>query len=1215
MRRPACRSGRALRACLRAFLLPALLVFAPAAEAQSLAELVAATPPGETLVLPAGRVTGRVDLSDSLTLVGGEGTTLAAPEDDAVLVLLPGASLALSGVTLVQEGRTAYALYVDGGDLVLQDCRIEGNFEVAIYVGSGSLSLQDCTIEGGAFAIQAAMGATVTLQGLRLSGQTDTGISVNGATLSLGDVSVTGGSGNGVVVVAAPEFRADGLSISGDFANGLWVESTEKSTLGRLAVQVAGQALILVGGGEASVDGFLLQGSAGGLHAETLATGLRLTRGRIEAGAGATTAALQGLGGLTLDDVEVTGGETGLYVTGPLTGASFSRLLLQSQTGTGLFLDATKGDAPLVIHDLRAIATGTGIAAYFRATGPVTLSQSALIAAGPTVFGSEGWSEPTFQDSALIGAPEVADHELVFDPGPDGTRVFLPEGPLSWAGDPAILPGSLAVTLADFADYLPPDSGLQAPVLAFALGQSFQPQDLALALDYALPFVAEVAAPEDLTEITLAAPEPGWLWDPAAIRITLTGSDGKPVDYLPADFPLPLAAGTYAMALDGRAAGRVTLGPDAAMLALPLPEAPFYAWRDDQGQKWRGPALYLRPKAELSALLAGFRPLRPGEYWGFAPQFAPRAGADRALAAETIAKARERLPRILAEMVELRKAEAWPAYNLRWQEADILLDVFAGFGTLDDAAWLIALDVPEGAEVPQIETAILIEMRLGALADGAAMARARALFAAGMPGDDPARHELHRLVEALGRSGLPEGTALLAQFAAALPEPPAGKAPDPTGVIELSRLSPKRSAGVPEAFLDRFASDLQAYLDGTLPADAVQPIYQDQWNAAIAALAHEALIAPPGSPARRLPIPPNAAIGSSSWAFADPLVVFGGLLGQTGPANPDALSGWTYRFQDYICSALAYRDPKVRQAMFADLRTATANAIAIWATPEENRSDPAIMADQYASADFALDLILGECILSDPVLNSFGRDAAGEEAAIFDNLDFEPLWWLRRPRTEAALAGFARGEDYPALYGHSAVPLPEVEADLASGAKADPDLQAAFLARHRLMSDAFQSSFDHLTFGAERRQFRLRSEGGNGSITIAGYLDILPVISKGRLIVAIRPQIESPDYGGLAAMITEPDRAPYEADHRRLMFETLSLDRSGQITPMGFEGTSARGVHFFAAPLEGGTLDDLTLHLAMRFVDTTWEIDVPLWAGNLAYGLRLRSPPLAEDAP
>lgn len=1168
--------------------------------AQSLGDLVAASASGEPLVLPAGQTLGRADITGSLDVQGDGAAILAAPEDQAILTVQPGASLTLSGVTLQHQGQTQFAIYVDGGSLTLTDCRIEGAFEVAIYVAAGRLSVSDCKIDGGLYGIQAAAGAEVMMRSVSLTAQGDTALRSDGAALDLQDLTLADGGRNGLIAISAPQVRVRGLTISGVLETGVWLQDIGEADLERVVAQVSGQALTLSGGGAARLDGFLLQGTGGALMVEALTGPLNLSRGRLQGGEGATTAVLRDVTDLALEDVRIIGGETGLYLTGPLSTARLSRLELLGQTGTGLFLDGTAGSEAPVLTDLRAIATGSALAAYFRDSGPVELIRAVLIGASGMPFGTEGQASPVFRDSALIGVTDSPEEQLVFASNPDTAPIFLPNGPLWWAEDPAIGPGSRALTVGTLALGLVPELGVQPAVLAFGLGQDFAPGDLLLALDYALPAAAPADPSAGGIELTLAPPEPGWLWDPFAIRVTLTGADGLPVDAWPGDFPFQVAAGQYTLALDGRPAGQVVVEPETP-LVLPLPDAPFYAWRDDQGQKWRGPALYLRPKDELAALLAGFRPMRASEYWGYTPLFAPRAGADRALAARVIAEAHARLPVLVDDMAKLQAAEAWPAFNLRWLEADAFLDILAAFGTAEDAAWLLSLILPEGVQINHLDSAVMIETRLGLLAKGAALATARQQLAAGLPEDDSARRDLVRLVESLARSGLPEGTTLLVELVQRLAEADLSTGTDPTGIVELSRLPPDQAAGQPSRFLDRFSAHLQVWLDGALPADDPAPLFLDLWNGTIAALVHEALYAPPGTAIRRLPIPPTAGIGTSAWAFDDPVAVLAGPLGWTGPPNPDRLSGWTYRFPEYLCAALAYRASADRALRLAELREAVISTIG----QAFLDADPDTGPDIFSQAEFALDLTLGECALSDPVLNSFGRNAAGEEAALFDNLDYEPLWWLRRPRSEAQLSAFARGEEYPALAGHSALSLAEVETLLATGTGADSDLKAAFLARHQLLSDAFQGSHDFLTFGSEHRQFRLRSDGGNGSITIAGYLDIRPILAEGKLIVAIRHRIESPDFGGLAAMITEPDRAPYEADNRRLMFEAVTLDHAGTETPMTYEGSSATGVHFFALP-HSGDLSDLTLHLGMRFVDTTWAIDIPLWASSLARDLRAK---------
>lgn len=1178
------------------------LVLSSPVLAETLADRIALAAGSGGVTLPAGTTSGRADISGRLTLTGEDGATLTAPADDAILVALPGAEVRLSGVDLLQEGQTKFAVYVDGGSVWLTDCAISGAFEVAIYVASGNLTVQDCAIDGGLYGIQAAPGSTVTLDGLQMTGQGDTGVRADGASLAIHDLTLADGGENGLIVIDSPDLRIDGLTLSGILSTGIWLQNPARADLSRLSVEVSGLALTLSGGGTLDLDGFVLNGTQGALVAEGITESLSLMRGRLQSGEGATTAYLHDIRGLRLDDVQIVGGETGLYLTGALPLAQLSHLFLHSQGMTGLFVDTLAEGSGLVLTDLHAVASGAALAAYFRDSGPVICNHCGLIAAGPLPFASEGASAPVFDASAIFSAPDPVDAHLPIFATPDLPPRFLPTGALWWDTDTALGSGTIIGSLASLTELLPAGSGLTEPLVDFATTGPFDPGALSLAIAYALPIASDAGDQADLITLSLAPPEEGWLWDATATIITLTDASGETVTATPGDFPLHLAAGTYALALDGQPIGNIRAEP-GAVLILPLPDAPFYAWRDGDGTLRRGPALYLRPKADLAALMAGFRPLRPGEYWGYAQSFAPRRGADRALAARIIAAARTDIPALLTELADLRATEAWPDFNLRWQRIRMLLDILSQFGNRDDAAWLLSLTIPPDIQIDQIETAVLIETRLEALTDGAALPTAidrLASFDSATPAD---RLTTQRLVKALARSGLPAAQPLLADLARRLQPKALTDRPDPFGIIELSRLDPEIAGDLPSAYLDQLSRHTLAHLSGDRPPDELAPNGLDLWNAAVAALAYEAIHAAPGTAPRRLPIPVAAGIGTSAWAFADPETLMSGPLALTGPADPGRISGWTYRFPEYLCAALAYRTPADRALLLDRLRLEVIDAVTPAVTPDEDESDFALMADQAAMVGFALDLTLGECVLSDAILNSFGRDNDEEEKATFDQLDYEPLWWLRRPRSHKAISDFAAGVDYPTLGDHSALTMEEVQTALATGALADPALQDLFLARHALMSDAFQSSFDTLTFAAERRQFRLRSDGGTGSITIAGYLDIRPLLSDGKLIVAIRHRIESPDYGGLAAMITEPDRAPYEADNRRLMFDQLVLDRAGRETVMDYQGSSASGIHYFTAPLETG-LADTALHLSMRFVETRWEIDLPLWASTTAHDLR-----------
>ena len=59
----------------------------------------------------------------------------------------------------------------------------------------------------------------------------------------------------------------------------------------------------------------------------------------------------------------------------------------------------------------------------------------------------------------------------------------------------------------------------------------------------------------------------------------------------------------------------------------------------------------------------------------------------------------------------------------------------AQFGSREDAAWLLSLAVPADIQIDQLETAVLIEMRLGILADGATLPASRDHLATSAAGD------------------------------------------------------------------------------------------------------------------------------------------------------------------------------------------------------------------------------------------------------------------------------------------------------------------------------------------------------------------------------------------------------------------------------------------------------------------------------------------------
>ncbi|MBA3911715.1 MAG: hypothetical protein C0524_18035 [Rhodobacter sp.] len=1205
----------------------ALLAPAPLL-AQSLRDMIASTPEGRSLNLPAGETLGRADIVGNLTLSGGgpDSTVLRAPGSDAILIVTEGSSLTAQGLRIRQDGSARFGIYVDGGALTLADCAFDGAFESAIYLRAGTLTISDCSFEGGLDAISSTEGGTLTLERVTITGDGDFGVLVdggtatlaavkidgrgrsavqaqNGAALDLMDVTVTGAGGDGVILIDPGALRAERISFAGTGGAALYVQGAASANLSAVVVEPGWLAgFSASGGGSLDLKGFALSGAEQALTVQGYSGPTSIAQGRASVTtADGVAAVLSGNADLTLSDVTLLGGLNGLQLTGTTISADLLGLRATDQTGTGLYLADNQGR--VVIDAARVISSGETIPLYLQGGVPVTIRNGAFLAQGAYAFAGQEAPPADLSGNMFVAAP--AEPGLLWPIATaEGARpVFLPLGAVNpFAGD--IAPGSeRLMSHVDLAETPGLDQDLKAAVAAFALKEPADMRALALALDLAWLALPQADPAAETMPLGLAPPEPGWIWSDNAIAITLTSTNGLDTQVLPQDFPLDLVPGVYRVTADGRDAGFVTVDGQSE-LTLPLPEAPFFAWRSDEGGKVRGEALYLRPAADLAALLAGMRPLYPGEYWGGYSPPVPRAGADRATAAAALAAARSDIPALLDQMVTLQQAEQWPAFNRLWQRVDIALDLFGAFGTGEDAAWLLSLAPPD-ITFDNLETAALIEARLGLLEGGAVEAEARRRMADLENAGPEDQQVTLRLVTALARLESRVGLALLAEAYDVMARQSPAHAPFDRAVVELSRAGPEIAGSVPSDYLDRLEVAVDMALAGDLPEDARPSASNSFWIAAAAALAAEAR---DGLPPRSLPVIMPFTAGEFAFVLEDPARAFAGRLGGHGPTFPNPITSWTYDNGRFLCPALALRSPAEREAIVGRTRAVMQDAVfsAILANnPEGGGEDPLVQFQQIA---LAFDFTAADCLLTMAVLNHYGRDAAGEEAAFFDKLDYEPYWWARLPRAKAAMAHFASGGDFPVFAGLSPYPTEALLDAVGPDSKGDPDLLDAVVLRHRLTNDGFQAPMSLFTFGAERRQFRLRNEGGNGSVTIAGYVEVRPLVDGDRLIIAIRHNISSPDFGGLAAMITEPDRAPWEADNRRLMFDSLTLDTGGREVAVTHEATGADGVHYFTAPFSG-TLDDTVLHLGMRYWDATWNIDIALWNTMLGRALRQEAAP------
>lgn len=160
----------------------------------------------------------------------------------------------------------------------------------------------------------------------------------------------------------------------------------------------------------------------------------------------------------------------------------------------------------------------------------------------------------------------------------------------------------------------------------------------------------------------------------------------------------------------------------------------------------------------------------------------------------------------------------------------------------------------------------------------------------------------------------------------------------------------------------------------------------------------------------------------------------------------------------------------------------------------------------------------------------------------------------------------------------------------------------------RLLTAANQSPQNFYSFGAERRIFKLRSNNGDSVVASYGIVDVRPRWTDGTLQVAIRPNIIAGDYeGGIAGMITAPTYEPFETNNRQAMFETVALEKNGEIFPLTYSHTISGGIHVYELPWPTSDWANIYLRIGMRHVEERWPLDIPLYSSQLAFEQRLNA--------
>jgi len=1211
------------------------LTAAPAA-AQSLQERIDGRRDG-TLILPPGEVAGRANIDGPLTVAGDpeSPTRLTAPGDEVVLAVWQGGELTMSGATLTQTEGTRFALYVDGGRVVLEDCRIEGAFETAIVVQSGSVALQRCDIAGPRLAVSLAPGAAFSWEDGALTGWGEAGIVVNAARLwmtglrlegpapalalqeasetALSDVSIAGSGGDLVYLSDGAQLSAEALSIRGQAGAALVAQSAGALTLRDL--EIAGdfaEGLIVEGAESVRLDSGKIAASKAPLVLRDIPGGAEVAKLLLQAGPEGYGLRANGVFPLSARHLRIAGGDVGVFLSGALQGGIVnSDLTGQSLYAIALQEVAESEESPLIFADNRIVSGGIAVPFAGYDGGSVALEGNSLIAAGDVAILLENTGLAGSRDNLIAAAPfERARTVALYEAGRALPRL-LDDGAVAPIDGGSLGQSDRRYSLADLAalPWLDPDT--RRAIADFAEAKTADAAALLLALSLAAAEEGERTA-ETLTLVSLAPP-PETLgedltWAPDAWRIVLQAPDGQEIFLDPPAFPIALPQGSYEVLHAGKRIGRIEARGGEAVFAMPLLEAPYLVRPGQEGGLEIGPFYGLRPPATLAALQLGRRPPEVGEQRGSGQHPVRRAGVTAEAAAMAVAEAQERIPALLRRHAAAQEAKDWPQENRARQALLLWLDLLAELAPAETADWLLALDGTLSARIQMGYAAVRIEARHGRLTDGAVAA-----WLADRPLDSQ-DWLANSIVEAAARSGAPFALDRLADLHLAKRAEAGPEEPVVLGLSTLWLAPPERALPLYRDFLGRLQRQAAAVAKGEADKNA-PAIYRSAWEAASIAMG---LLAARGTPEDRalfaLPLAPAMDIRPLVSLVEEPAALMALFYGLHGEVPAWRVENLLNTPGASLCQALALRPAETRAAIVRDLRAVQSEATipAYW--PDYETMSAEERRSVHNHLDFRWEMGAGECRIKDIHLGlTLSESAAAEEERKFDRR-YDPLWWQRPAKAAERLAAVAADEDYARAPGLGPYPHDWVMARI--GPDADPDIAAALETHHRLLTDAWMSPYWFHAFGAERRIFRIRDEEGSGQRVFAGHIDVRPLPSEGDLLVAIRHTIETRDHGGLAAAMTAPDRAPYETPDRRRMFERVALEQESAEGIAVSEGEYIAplpdGGHLWRLPWNG-SLDNSWLRIGMRFDKTRWSLDIALHAADVAVAQRLRQGPKEEQ--
>jgi len=325
----------------------------------------------------------------------------------------------------------------------------------------------------------------------------------------------------------------------------------------------------------------------------------------------------------------------------------------------------------------------------------------------------------------------------------------------------------------------------------------------------------------------------------------------------------------------------------------------------------------------------------------------------------------------------------------------------------------------------------------------------------------------------------------------------------------------------------------------------------------------------------------------------------------------ERINQWTDGIGARTCAAIDFRTTEEINELIPSVRTIFDTSVAPVMVADFETMDEARALGVSNSFDFVHNLSMSDCRLNRSMvyLNVY-ENAEKEEKRKFERISYEPRWWVRPIRAKSIMASLHLD---PAQYNFDGLSQYDTDwllSQIPDRDKVEPEFLDIFELHHRLLTDAFQSPDWHYGFNAERRIFRFRNRDGEGPLSVAGQVDVVPIISDGQLLIAVKNQILWPSYSNLFIPEILPEkRAEYEENYRLKMFDRITLEKEGVVSEATYNRTLPDGVHIFTVPFNGDLSStylriNMKIHLLNSTEILSWPLDFALYESHLAFNLQ-----------